>query len=260
MDLSEIINSKIALTTISALGGALLQSLFTMWRSRIREIPYTVSHERIGVTTSDPLFGEVVVTWNNQTAENLFTSQLTLTNDTSHDFENLKVKLYTGNETLLLTERTEIVNTSQIVQWDPEFRDLLKIPSDQSEPTAQQFEIYRHTREYLIQIFNRGESAVFRYMTTSVNGATAPAIWLDIRRAGFKSKYVEHTAHVHGVPQKFAIWLGLTATLLIVVTTAIFVSASWLIALISGIAGLFAQSIGAALFRALKFFMKLLIQ
>jgi hypothetical protein len=229
-----------------------------MLRGRIRRLPYTVAHDRIGIAGNDPVFGEVSITWQGNSVGNLFSSVLTLTNDSSRDFSDLHVKVWTGNDTLLLNESTEVEGTTQFLKWEPKFAKALEAPNG-ARPSEQQFVIYHHNREYTIPVLNRGQSAVFRYLTTSVGGAKGPSVWAELQQAGLEAQFVPQIPLVHGVPQRFTIWLGLVACLAAVAGSTVLFTSVWTAASISCIFGLFAQGIGAVMFRALRFLKRLFV-
>ena len=71
-------------------------------------------HERVGISAQDAVFGDVVVNWHNTPVVNLYLTTVTLENTTVTNFTNLEFKVFTGTETLLLNERGEIENTTDI--------------------------------------------------------------------------------------------------------------------------------------------------
>jgi hypothetical protein len=68
----------------------------------------------VGLSAGDKVFGAVRVTWNDNPVDNLYLSTIELTNQSMKDYENVVVRAYTS-DSILLTERTEIVGTTHIV-------------------------------------------------------------------------------------------------------------------------------------------------
>jgi hypothetical protein len=184
-------------------------------------------------------------------------SRVTLWNQTSRDFSNLRVKVYTG-ETILLGQRTEIVGTTHVLQFTPEFAAQLATPQGQ-QPTPAQFQIYNHSREYLVPVFNRGQSVVMSYLATVPPNADGPAVWLDMLHEGARVKYRPPVPQIHGVPTKVAAAVGLAAVIVLAGTTAFLSNSPWIVAAVCTAAGLFAQSVGAGLFRAVMFIKSLVL-
>jgi hypothetical protein len=217
-DIKQLFESKTFMSLLSLVGGGLVGNLIAVLRNRVKTIEYTVNHERIAFSADDAIFGSIRVTWQNLNVTNLFSSQITLENQTGRDFTNLKVKIYTG-ETLLLSERTEISGTTYILQWSYEFQQQLNVPQG-ATPTEQQFNIYNHSREYVVPILNRGQRAIMTYLTTVPKGTEAPAVWLDILHEGVRVQYRQAVPQVHGVPVRLALSFGLVTCLAVLILSS----------------------------------------
>ena len=76
----------------------------------------------LGVAADDPVFGAVRVQWRDNDVRNLYLVTLEIENASAKDFENVALTTYTGDDTLLLGERTSIVDAPDIVPWSPTFR------------------------------------------------------------------------------------------------------------------------------------------
>lgn len=257
-DFQQLLNSKSLLSVASAIGGALLGNFAAVYRNRIKVLEYTVSHERVGLSTDDAIFGSVRITWQGQDATNLFTSILTIENTTLNDYTDLKVKIYTRN-TLLLTERTEIAGTTYIPKFTTEFAAQIFVPHG-SVPTDAQFQLYRHQREYLVPVLNRGQRVVFHYLTTAPNPSEGPLVWADLLHPSVQLQFRPISQQIHGVPVKLALPLGLFVCLLMLAFVSMYLTEPWAAAVIMMIAGLSAQSIGAWVYRAFRFIKQILLR
>jgi len=246
-DFHEIIESRALISMLSVISGALLGNLISTYRDRIKLIEYTVNHDRIGLSADDAIFGSVRITWQGYHLSNLYSSIVTIVNSTSTDYTNLKLKVYTGN-TQLLNERTEISDTTYVLKWEEAFADSLRVPEGE-QPTDQQLNIYRHTREYLLPVFNRGQRVVLHYLTTVPNGNEAPYVWVDLLHPSTKITFRPLQPEIHGVAVKSALPIGFISCLVLLVWIAVYVDQPWAAATIAMTAGLFAQSIGAAIYR-----------
>jgi hypothetical protein len=248
--LHQISDNKLLFFLFSSIVGALIAALFTAIRNKLTRLGYSVSHERVGLSAEDRIFANVRITWIDHPVTNLYTSTVRLENSTTHDVSDLKVKIFTGGETILLTERTEIVGTSYIVQWSPEYANSVRI-QDGEQPTEFQDYAYRHQREYLLPALNRGMTASFTFLTTVPNGTQGPSVWLDVLETGVVAKYRPPTAFIHGVPVPIALSVGLIAVAVICIVSIFFII-PWVGAVVCVLAGLTVQSIGAALVHAFK--------
>lgn len=257
-DIQQLFDNKFLISGISILGGALIGNFIAVYRSRIKVLEYTVTHDRIGLSADDAIFGNVRVTWQGHEVTNLYSSVVTVLNGTTVDYTNLKLKVYTGS-TLLLTERTEISGTTHILKWAPEYAALLQIPAGRV-PTDQQLNTHRHSREYLVPVLNRGQRAVMHFLTTVPSQNEKPGIWVDLLHPGAQIEFRLLTQQIHGVPVRLALPLGLLASLAVLLGVSFLLTEVWAAALISLVIGLIAQSIGAWIYRAIRFIKHLVLR
>jgi hypothetical protein len=163
----------------------------------------------------------------------------------------VRVKVYTGN-TLLLNERSEISGTTYIPKLTEAYLEAIRVAPGEA-PTDEQLQKYRHEREYVIPVFNRGQRVVFTYLTTVPIANEGPLVWVDMLHPGAKVLFRPTVQQIHGVPVRLAVPIGLLASLLAVVLVVAFVKLLWLAALICIMVGLMAQSIGAGLYWVFRF-------
>lgn len=256
-DINQLLESKTFISLLSLVGGGLVGNLIAVLRSRVKTLEYTANHDRMAFSADDAIFGSIRVTWQNHNVTNLFSSRVVLENQTGKDFTNLKIKVYTG-DTLLLGERTEISGTTYILRWSDEFQRELLVPQG-GTPSEQQFNAYNHSREYIVPVLNRGQRAIMTYLTTVPNGSEGPAVWLDILHEGVRVQYRQAVPQIHGVPVRLALSIGLITCLVVLALSSFFISEAWAAAVICLVFGLFAQSIGAFVYRALRFFKSLVV-
>lgn len=257
-DLTHIVDSKVLLSALSALAGGFVGNLIAVLRSRIKTLEYTVSHDRVGFSATDAVFGTIQVTWQNHNVTNLFTSRVELSNQTATDLSDLRVKVYTG-DTLLLGQRTEIPGTTHVLRFTDEFSRELHLEPGKL-PTEAQFNLYNHQREYVVPVLNRGQRVVLTYLTTVPAGREGPAVWLDMLHKGVQVRYRPIVPQVHGVPVRIAAAVGLAAAMATLALTGFYVAEPWVAATICLVVGLVAQSIGAWLFRSYLFLKSLVIR
>ena len=257
-DFSQLIENKALLSALSALAGGFIGNLIAVLRNRIRTLEYVVSHDRVAFSAEDAVFGSIRVTWQNHDVTNLFSSRVVLENQTGKDLSNLEVKVYSG-DTLMLGERTELSGTTHILRWTDEFQQRLQIPQG-ATPTQEQFNTYNHTREYIVPVLNRGQRVVMNYLTTVPNGAQGPAVWLDMLHEGVRVQHRAFVPQVHGVPIRVAVAIGLVACVVVFGLSSYLLSEPWAAAAVCLIVGLFAQSVGAFLYRGFRFIKSLVVR
>lgn len=249
-ELNQLIDNKAFLSLFSAVVGGLIGNLIALLRSSIKTIEYTVSHDRIAFSTNDAVFGLIRVTWQGHDVTNLFSTRVTLENQTGKDFTNLKVKVYT-NDTMILGEQTEIPGTTYVLNWTEEYKHKIAVLPG-SNPTSEQFRTYNHSREYLIPVLNRGQRAVLTYLTSVSGNTHAPGAWLDMLHEGVKVQYRQVVPQIHGVPVLLALYIGAVTCVAVLAVTSFTISEPWAAAAICMTTGLFAQSLGAVIYRCLR--------
>lgn len=237
-----ILGNKQFLAVLSALGGVLLTVFTQQLLNRRGRFRYSVLHNRVGISTDDAIFGSVKVTWNGNFVPNLFLSTVELTNESMRDFENVVIKVF-SNDTLLLSEATEIVGTTHILKWTDEFAAQTQVMPGQ-QPTQKQFELYYGQRSYLLPVANRGQLIRLSFLNAPKTN-NQPSIWLDVLHRGVKLEYGIRHNQTLGIPQPTAGWIGLIIGIFLVVTICSIFYSVWLCSVISFGYGLFAQIFGA---------------
>ena len=257
-DIAALVDSKTILSLLSAIGGAVLTSLIAVIRNRVKKLEYTVAHERIAFSSSDPIFGAIQVTWQGNNVTDLYSSRVEIFNDGNKDLTKITLKVFTAG-TVLLSEKTEIVGTTQILQWTPAFKQQLAVPQG-NQPTQQQFAIYNHSREYDVPVWNRGSKLVMTYLTQAAPNSNGPEVWVELIYEGVELIFRPSVPSVHGVPQRIALWSGLLLSIAVVGLSSVFINDVWIAALLCMVVGLAAQSFGALFYRACLFIKKIILR
>jgi len=227
---------------IGGLGGVILSG----FRNRVRKLTYRVVHEHLALSGNDPHFGNVQVTLQGKPVTNLYTSTVTLENGTGVDFQNLKFRVYTSSETLLMGQFTSLPGTASIIPHTDEYIKLLQVPEGQSATPAQ-WEAYNHRRDYIIAVFNRGQTAVIRFLTTVSQGGSA-VVFVDVMHPGVSIKYLPSVPEIWGVPIGHTGKIGFALCILAYVISGFFLS-PWIGALVCLAVGGSARLLGAGIYR-----------
>jgi hypothetical protein len=247
MDISAVLGNKYVIGAVSGVGGALLMLLTQQILNKRGLFTYFVNHFRVGVSADDAVFGSVRVTWNGNAVANLYSSTVELVNESMKDFEKIVVRAFT-NDTILLTERTEIVGTTHIVYWTEEFKKELEVAPGHT-PSDTQIDIHSRRRDYLIPVMNRGQVVRFHFLNAA-RTEKQPSIWLDVLHRGVKLKFQIPQNQILGVAQPRAALVGAILGFLLVGTIIVSINTVWIAALISLVYGFIAQVPGAWTIRA----------
>jgi hypothetical protein len=250
MDLQALLDSKLFISLASAIGGGILTRIFSLLKGKIQTLEYTVRHDRVGLSVEDAIFGSVKATWQGYELTNLFSSIVTLENNTTKDFKNLVIKAYTG-DSQLLNERVEIQGSTYIPVHTTAFKTATHVePGEQ--PADWQLNLYRHNREYEVVALNRGQKVVLQYLTTEPNQNNTPSVWLDIQQEGVRAIFKPIVPEVHGIPIKKATPIGIVACLLLLLLVGSQNTSIWVASCITLVAGIFAQRIGALIYKSVR--------
>lgn len=241
-ELFQVFQNQHVSIIAGGLGGILTAWLTQRVLNRRGTFSYSVSHNMVGITTEDKIFGSVVVTWNGKTISHLFLSTIEMKNESLNDYENVIVRAYTS-DTKLMTEQTQLLDSPNILEWSEKYKDQLHVEKG-SEPTDTQLNIYSGQREYVIPIFNRGQTVKISYLNSS-HDSSMPKIWLSVMRKGVKLKFRGPQNQILGVPQGQAAFVGvlLGAAVLLALTSREL--ESWIVATIAMGYGFLAQLPGA---------------
>lgn len=252
MDILEIIKSEylsIIFGGIAGLGTAWLTQRVLNKRG---VFSYFVTHNKVGMSTKDEIFGNVSVTWNGNPINHLYLSTIELKNDSLNDYENVVIRTYT-DDTILLTESTQILNTPNIIEWTDNYKKQLRV-EDGASATDNQRKIYGGQREYLIPVFNRGQIIRISYLNAA-NSESIPHIWLAATLKGVKVKFRIPKPLILGVPQPQAAAIGTALGLIGLVPLVMLVENPWLLGLIAiayGICVTIPGAYGVKLYRVLR--------
>ena len=249
MDISLLIENKVVFGILSAIGGIVLAALTQQFLNRRQLFTYNVFHSRIGISADDAIYGSVKVTWNDNPVAHLYLSTIEVINQSGKDFENVELRIFT-NDCLLLSQRTEIVGTSRLIDFTDEYQKRIAVaPGEQ--PNQQQFDLFRSQRDFVAKTMNRGQLLRFQFLTAARTEAQ-PTIWADVLHKGVKCIYRVPKSEFMGVPHSDAALAGSIVGLLIVGFTILYIESLPLAAAISFVAGWTVLIPGALAIKALR--------
>lgn len=242
MNILQLVQSEYISIIAGGLGGIVTAWLTQRVLNKRGVFTYFVTHTRVGITAEDAIFGNVAVSWNGNPVQNLYLSTIEMKNESMNDYENVIVSAFT-NDSTLMTEQTQLLDTPKILEWSEKYKNQLHIEPG-SEPTEKQKATYGGQREYIIPIFNRGQSIKVSYLN-SAKGNAMPSIWLTVTQKGVKLKFQEPQNQILGVPQNQAAFSGVILGIAVLIALAIFITEPWVIATAAMTYGLVAQLPGA---------------
>ena len=248
---SELFSTRLTVALVSAAAGGVVTLFVTALRARTARFRYSTRVERVGTSVNDPIFGEVRVQWLHNDVRNLYMALIEIENASSRDFEDVALTIYTGNDTLLLSEHTAMIDSPNVVQWSPAFKARLEVPAG-GVLTQAQWDIYNHRREYMVPVFNRGQVLEFRYACTRPNDDVIPHVFVDAPVKGVKLLYRQMANVVFGVPFELALVRGTVSAVLVSALAARLFGSVWIATAVGFLAGYTALAQGALVSKAMR--------
>ena len=237
---------------LGTLFGALVTSLLYKIGKKTSVIGYTTDFNKIGLSADDGIFGSVRMTWEGHQVRNLYLYSIDVENSTTRDFESLPLKVFTGGDTVLLNEKTEVVDSPFIVIWSGDYSERMKV-AEGEEASQAQIQEYNRNREYMVPVFNRGQRLKFTYLCSRPNDDDDPFICLATNAAGVKLKRNAPTAltisPIFGVPILDAAVRGILITIVLATFASIYIDRIWIVAAFCTFSGLFAQVLGVGMYK-----------
>ncbi|MFK5949690.1 MAG: hypothetical protein QM500_13085 [Methylococcales bacterium] len=249
MNIDMLLGSKLFIAIASAFCGVIAATLIQIWLNKRALFTYYVFHNQVGLSSDDAIYGSVKVTWNDNPISRLYLSTIELINESTKDFESVAVRIYTNN-TLLLTQRTELSDTTRIIEFTDEYKQEILVPEG-NKPTDPQFELFRCRRDYIIPIMNRGQKIRFELLNAAKT-EEQPKIWLEILQKGINCKFRISQQLFMGVPQPTAALVGSIIGFIGICAILYYVSNFWLAGILSYIIGLLVLFPGAIIVKTYR--------
>lgn len=249
MELSQALQERLFSSVVLFVGGGVATYVVTALLARSASFRYSFKTERIAIAADDPVFGAVRVQWRETEVRNLYLITYEIENASSKDFDNVALTIYTGNDTMLLGERTDIVDTPDIVPWTPSFQKQLEVRPGE-EPTADQWQTYNHRREYVVPVLNRGQRVSLQYVCTRPHDDELPSVFINVPAKGVRLVHQQSVTFVLRVPVERAAIPGFTMAVLVSAASAAYFQSTWLAATVSLLAGCTVLLMGALLYKA----------
>jgi len=249
MDYTVLLESKITVAVSSGFFGILLTVLTQHILNRRAIFGYSVWHNKVGMTTDDAIYGSVKVTWNDNPVDHLYLSTLTIKNESMKDYESVIVRIFT-TDTMLLTQRTEMVGTTRLIDFTDEYKSEINVLSGQ-DPRPDQLDLYRSRRDYIIPTMNRGQEVKFEFLNAAKTD-NRPNIWADIVHKGVVCRIKKPVNLILGVPQPRALLIGTILSLCGIFLIMTWIKSILLVAVISFLLGALVVLPGVMAIKAIR--------
>lgn len=255
-EIDKIMENQLLVSVLLLVLGAIITLIFTKLSAKTGTLRYFVTSNKVGISADDQVFGSVRLTWQGHEVRNLYLCTIQVENTTTQDYENIQFKVYSGQETILLNQRTEVADTPYIIPWETNYQNRIHVPDGQ-KATQEQMNEYNHNREYSLPVLNRGQIIRFSYLCTNPNDDNEPGVYISTSSKGVRLKRQKLPYLVlnpiFGVPIPAAIIRALFISVLVVIGTGLWIENIWLAAIICMFVGLTGQVFGAVAYRVERF-------
>lgn len=255
-EIDKILENQLLVSVLLLVLGATITLIFTKFSAKTGTLRYFVTSNKVGISADDQIFGSIRLTWQSHEVRNLYLCTIQVENTSSRDYENIQFKVYSGQETMLLNQRTEVVDTPYIIPWEENYQNRIHVPDGQ-KATQEQRDEYNHNREYSLSVLNRGQTLRLSYLCTNPNNDNEPGIYISTPSKGVRLKRQKLPYLVlnpiFGVPIPVAIVRALIISVLVVIGTGLWVENIWLAASICMFIGLTGQVFGAIAYKVERF-------
>src|SRR5690554_3168155 len=130
MTILEILKSEYLSIIFGGIAGLATAWLTQRVLNRRGVFSYFVYHNKIGVSSNDPIFGKVSVTLNYSPNQHLYLSKIEFKNESLNDYENVVIQTYT-DDTKLLNESTHVVDSPKILELTEDYKQKIRVNEGQ---------------------------------------------------------------------------------------------------------------------------------
>lgn len=233
----SITNDPLLVAIAAALFGGIFTYLFSKVAAKSSIFIYKVTTDRVAISNQDPVFGIVEVKWQNNPVSNLFLSVIEIENASTRDFTTITLKVFTTDDVFILSGITTIVDSPNALRLSNTYSQIIQTTPGQT-PTPNQVATYFHEREYICDVFNRGQKIQIQLLLSCRINQSNDNVFLDIQHQRVRLKLQKNQMSIHGVPVYTALRWGLISSLVIIVLMVNSVNSVWLISTISYAVGL----------------------
>lgn len=256
IEIEKILENQLLVSILLLVIGAIVTLIFTRFSAKTGTLRYFVTSNKVGISADDEIFGSVRLTWQGHQVRNLHLCTIQVENTTTHDYENIEFKVYSGQDTVLLNQRTEVAGSPYIIPWEKKYQERIHVPDGQ-QASEEQVNEYNHNREYCLPVLNRGQILRFSYLCSNPNDDNEPGVYISTPSKGVKLKRQKLPYLVlnpiFGVPIPAAIVRALVLSVLVVIGTGLWVENIWVAASICMFIGLTGQIFGAIVYKVERF-------
>lgn len=249
MDWPALLQDGVTTSLLGWVGGVASAWLAYEISNRRGTVSYSVNHVHVGLSQSHPVFGAIQVSLNGAPVQNLYVSTITVVNESTRDFDNLEMNVWSTNSALMHQE-AYVDGAFKALELTPSYQAKLQVPQGQ-QPQQQQVDIFNKGREFSVPLFNRSEKIVLSFVN-SPTGNAQPVLGAFIRHKGLRMVFRPPVLLVQGVPKVTATIAGMLTGLLFFAILRVYLEVDWRLAPFGFVYGVFAHLPGALIVRGYR--------
>jgi hypothetical protein len=226
--------------------GVLIKHLWERFTNRTTYLQYTVTHQTLGTSVSDKLFGNVQVLHNDVQVENLYFTNIVVENFSSRDIENLTLNIFGDASTSILISYGGVDGSPNHLHFTETYAALSQ------KTDAQSMIVSLGRRDYLAPVMNRDSKISIQLLSTKPHGV--PQVYVSTDHAGLKMKQVSALPVFMGESQKYCAILGSIMALVLCYPIYMYIpnSFDWIKPLSAALLGIFALILGCTVLKTFK--------
>lgn len=259
--LSDIFGHPFIAAAFWLIIGSIITHIFIKVRNKTGVLGYVTSFNRLALSADDSVFGSVRATWQGYDVRNLHIFAIELENLSTIDYDNVEITIYSDQDTQLLNEQTELIDTPYTIPWSTAYTERMTPPNENSL-TQEQIDEHFQKREYCIPTLNRFQKARFSYLCTRPRDDENPQIFISTPTKGVRLKRLKNPSitinPIWGVPIPAAIARAFVIALAVVLLCGLLLDNVWIASAISMFVGLSGQLFGAISYRCERYLRNLI--
>ena len=230
--------------------GVIVTHLFARYRNRLTVLRWSANCVKVASAAEDIRLGKVTVLYNDQPVNNVHTASIQIENESNKDFDGVCITIASRDNTTINAGYGHLAHGDRYFLLTEDYMEELAQAKDEK---LTQLLTYRR---YLIPVLNRGATAVFQ-LVLSRGDMVTPQLVVGCVHKGVVVKNAPPGQTAWGVPLNHALFVGWTATLILLLTLITRTSSTWTVGLSAWALGLTVLPLGAIILKLFKRIRKL---
>jgi len=188
-----------------SVAGGIIVKYFEKFKKRIRFVNYSINISKIGLDQRHMALGELEIRFNGEAISPLYVCELTLSNTSGIDLENVVFTVDVPNDVFILSSIPNVLGGMIYIPFTSEYIQRITSPDPQS-PTQEAKHFFFHEKEYQIPLLNRGKTFILTLLCQAQN--TSPMISQTLKYKGVELRPAPLEPRVFGESPKRILVFG----------------------------------------------------